>query len=92
MLKTVRPEEVGLSSANILKYLKMLDARGLAMHSVLIARGDEICTECYWEPFEKDTLHPVQTHSVSMCDDGDNVFDFHRFHNLSKRTGFALAM
>lgn len=65
MLKTVRPEEVGISSANVLKYLKMLDDRGLAMHSVLIARGDKLCAECYWAPFDKDTQHRMYSTTKS---------------------------
>lgn len=65
MLKTVRPEDVGISSANVLKYLKMLDDRGLATHSVLLARGDNLFTECYWEPFDQDTQHRMYSTTKS---------------------------
>lgn len=65
MLSNVLPEEVGISSENVLKFLKYLDARGIHMHSILLARGNKLFTECYWKPFDKDTKHRMYSTTKS---------------------------
>ena len=57
MFHSCRPEEVGISSENIKKYVELLEENRLSTHNVLIARGDKICFEKYWAPFHRDYLH-----------------------------------
>ncbi len=59
------PESVGISSKQILKYLKMINFHELSSHSVLIARGDKIICEAYWKPFDKDTRHRMYSQTKS---------------------------
>lgn len=51
------PEECGLSSENIIKYIKKLEERELSNHSLIMARGDNIIFEGYWDPVDKNFLH-----------------------------------
>ncbi len=52
-----RPEEKGISSLELLRFLKKLDEKKIPMHSLLIARGDDPILNAYWAPFDRDTLH-----------------------------------
>ena len=54
MLKKVTPEQAGISSEAILAFLKRLDNSGLCTHSIIMARGNDIFTELYYEPFTAD--------------------------------------
>ncbi|MCQ2480282.1 MAG: serine hydrolase, partial [Clostridia bacterium] len=59
------PESVGISSRQILKYLKIINSRGLASHSVLIARGDKLICEAYWKPFDRSVKHRMYSQTKS---------------------------
>lgn len=65
MFKTVLPEDVGVSSKHVLKFLRLLNDRGLYMHSVILAKGNKIFTEAYWKPFQADTLHRMYSTTKS---------------------------
>ncbi|MBE5866970.1 MAG: serine hydrolase [Lachnospiraceae bacterium] len=60
------PEKVGISSGNIEKYLRILEQNKLATHSLILARGNQIFFEHYWEPFHKDFLHRMYSVSKSF--------------------------
>ncbi len=52
-----QPEECGISSLAIKKYIQMIEGFGLSTHALVIARGDSIVFERYFPPFDKDFLH-----------------------------------
>ncbi len=58
-----QPEEKGIKSGNIKKYIEVLEKAGLSTHNIIIARGNDIVYENYWAPFNKDFLH--RQYSVS---------------------------
>lgn len=63
-LKREIPENVGVPSAAIEKFIKALDTTPLVgLHSLMIARGDKIITEASWAPYTTKKWHV--THS--MC-------------------------
>ena len=66
MFEKVTPEEVGISSKSILKYLKKLEDAELSVHDVIILRHNKICFEKYWEPFSADFLHRMYSASKSF--------------------------
>lgn len=66
MFKKVTPEEAGISSKNVLKYLKVLESYGFSTHSVLMARGNDIFLEMYYKPFDKDFKHRMYSVSKSF--------------------------
>ena len=51
------PESRGISSRALLGFVRKLDKKKIPMHSLLIARGDDIVLNAYWSPFDNKTLH-----------------------------------
>lgn len=66
MFETITPEQSGISSANILEFMQSLDRYGLATHSMIMARGNQIFHECYYAPFHKDFKHRMYSVSKSF--------------------------
>ncbi|MBE7042720.1 MAG: serine hydrolase [Ruminococcaceae bacterium] len=66
MFTYAKPEEVGISSKNIKRYIEVLEKAGLSTHSVIIARHDKIVYENYWAPFHKDFLHRMYSVTKSF--------------------------
>ena len=66
MWEPIHPEDAGVSSANILKYVKTLEKNRLATHDVIIARGDKILYENYWKPFDENFKHRMYSVSKSF--------------------------
>ena len=60
------PERLGISSADVLRFVQQLDKYHLSTHSVILSRGDEVFAECYYAPFHKDFLHRMYSTSKSM--------------------------
>lgn len=52
-----KPEEEGLSSGSILKFIKRLKDRKVNVHSFLIARNGNILSEGYYKPFDEYFMH-----------------------------------
>ena len=65
MFKNTTPEKIGIKSENVLRYLKKLNERGLFMHSVVMARGNRIFCEAYWNPFDEKSLHRMYSTTKS---------------------------
>lgn len=60
------PEQAGISSESIQKYIELLEKKRLASHSLIIAKGDSVVFEQYWKPFDKDFLHRMYSVSKSF--------------------------
>ena len=60
------PEAVGISSAKIKEYIDLLEENRLSTHSLIIARGDNIVFEKYWEPFDENFAHRMYSVSKSI--------------------------
>lgn len=65
-MKYVSPQSVGISPTNIDKYVKKIESTRLATHSIIMAKGDNIFFERYWEPFNKDFKHRMYSVSKSF--------------------------
>ncbi len=65
MFERITPESVGISSKNVRAYLDYLERRGLVMHSVLIAKGDNLLCEAYWKPFDAEFCHRMYSETKS---------------------------
>lgn len=59
------PENVGISSKNIEKFIRKLNEQGFAMHSVLMSVDGNICYEAYWKPYNEKSLQRMN--SASKC-------------------------
>jgi len=56
-MKYTTPEKIGIKSENIEKFIRVLEENNLAMHDIIIARGDSIGYEAYWKPFDESFAH-----------------------------------
>lgn len=65
MFRTITPEQAGISSADVERFIRTLNRRGLCTHSVLLLRGNDIFAEYYWHPFTKDTVHRMYSQTKS---------------------------
>ena len=66
MFNKITPEQAGISSRNILDFLRTLDQYGFSTHDVIMARGNDIFFECYYKPFDKDFKHRLYSSSKSF--------------------------
>ena len=58
-----KPEEAGVSSARIIKFIERLKERKTNLHSFMMVRKGEILTEAYYKPFDKDFMHRLYSSS-----------------------------
>ena len=63
---TATPESLGISSERIKAYIDVLESHGLSTHDIIIARGDKIAFEAYWQPFHRDFLHRMYSVTKSF--------------------------
>lgn len=66
MFKKITPEQAGISSETVIKFIKALEKRGAATHGLLFMRGDKIFTEAYWKPFHKEFQHRMYSQTKSF--------------------------
>lgn len=65
-LQYTSPENVGVSSTNIEAYIRLLEDNQFATHSLILARGNQIFYENYWEPFHRNFLHRMYSVTKSF--------------------------
>ena len=65
-MKYITPEQAGIKSENLEKYLEILEGERLATHNIIMAKGDSIFFGKYWAPFHKDFLHRMYSVSKSF--------------------------
>jgi len=72
------PEDVGISSKDILNLINEFQEAELYTHSLMIVKNGKIVTEAYWKPFDKDFRHRMYSVSKSfvagaiglLCEEG----------------------
>ena len=60
------PEQEGVSSVNIKKYIDILEEHQLSTHNMIMMRGENIFFEKYWEPFGPEFLHRMYSVTKSV--------------------------
>ena len=63
--ESTTPESIGVKSSQVLKLLRAYESSGLAMHSVLIARGNKLFCEAYFDPYTSADLHRMYSQTKS---------------------------
>lgn len=66
MLEKINPEAAGIRSGQLRKFFDVLSEYRVAMHSVILAKGDQIFEEAYWAPFDKKFLHRMYSETKSF--------------------------
>ena len=59
-------EKAGVPAKKIKEYLEYLEKNQLSTHNIIMAKGDDIFFEKYYEPFNKDFLHRMYSVSKSF--------------------------
>ena len=65
MFSAITPEAAGVSSRRVHDYIDYLERRGIVMHSLLLAKGNDLFCEAYWDPFHKDYNHRMYSETKS---------------------------
>ena len=60
------PEKFGISSRLFEKVLRELDEKEVPIHSLLVARGDNIIFDAYWSPFTRESRHRMNSVTKSF--------------------------
>ncbi|MBQ7337516.1 MAG: serine hydrolase [Clostridia bacterium] len=65
MFEKITPEQAGISSFHLVEFFRSLARSGLAMHSVLMMKGEQLLAEYYWAPFHRDFCHRMYSQTKS---------------------------
>lgn len=65
-IKKGLPEEAGIPSSSIIRFLERLNQYQIPMHSIHIMRHDLLIAEGYYYPYEKNMLHRMFSISKSL--------------------------
>lgn len=60
-LTCVVPETMGISSSDILEFIKTLEDSGTEMHGMMILRHGNVVAKGWWEPFSASMVHGSQS-------------------------------
>ena len=66
MFEKITPEQAGVSSNAVAKYISLMERRGIALHSVLMLKDGKLFCEAYWKPFDKDFCHRMYSQTKSF--------------------------
>jgi len=66
MFNKISPEKAGIPSRNILDFINTLNSYSINTHSIIMAIGNNIIAETYYNPYNKDTLHRMYSVSKSF--------------------------
>ena len=65
-MKYATPESRGIPTEAIKRFIDHLNGSNLSTHNVIIARGDDIVFEKYWQPFNSEFLHRMYSVTKSF--------------------------
>ena len=66
MFSKISPEKAGIPSKSIANFINTLNSYNINTHSIIMAKGNNIIAESYYEPFGKDILHRMYSVSKSF--------------------------
>ncbi len=66
MFSKITPEQAGISSDDVLDFFKTMDDYGFSTHSIIMAKDNNIFCECYFKPYNKNSLNRVYSVTKSF--------------------------
>ena len=66
MFTLTTPENVGIASESVIRFIEKLEKRGARTHGILMMRNGKIFAEGYWKPFHKDFCHRMYSQTKSI--------------------------
>ena len=67
MFEKITPEQAGISSACVEKFISKIESRGAIMHSLLLVRHGKVFAEHYWAPFNENSLQRMYSQTKSYA-------------------------
>ena len=65
MFEKITPEQAGVDSRAVAKYISVIQKYGAVPHSVLMMRGSSLFAEYYWAPFHRESLQRMYSETKS---------------------------
>ena len=65
-LPTSSPEQLGIPSDAIARFIERVQEKRLCMHSVMVLRHGAVAAEAYWKPYRADSLNRLYSCSKSF--------------------------
>ena len=62
----VKPSECNIDYHNLINYAKRLENQDIPMNSLIIMRGNNICMESYYKPYDNNSLHRMFSMTKSL--------------------------
>ena len=66
MFEKITPEQAGISSNQVTKFVNAIKSRQLVMHGFLMMKDGKIFAEEYWKPFHQDFCHRMYSQTKSF--------------------------
>lgn len=66
MFNFISPEKAGIPSQKVMDFIKRAEDYGMNLHSLIMARGDDIFAEAYFSPIDANFLHRMYSVSESF--------------------------
>lgn len=60
------PEQMGMTTSSILSFIKAVESEQLELHSLMIVKNDHVITEGWWEPYQAEDQHQLNSLSKSF--------------------------
>lgn len=60
------PEEVGIPSSAVMKFLDQVDRTGIELHSIMMLRHGKVFAEGWWRPFAPELKHSMFSFTKSL--------------------------
>ena len=57
VLERVTPESVGIHAEGVLKFLDLIEQRGVELHGMMLLRHGKVCAEGWWKPYNPQSPH-----------------------------------
>ena len=68
------PEEVGVSSKEIARFMQYIKDGNIRFHSFMVIRHGKVAAECYFAPYNADTSHQMYSVSKSVTSENSGAF------------------
>ena len=72
---TATPEQMGVTSESLIRFLKKLEDIDIPMHSAIVMRHDKIIMETYYKPYDRNTLHRMFSITKSLVSLGIGLLE-----------------
>ena len=85
LFKYAAPSECNIDYHNLMNFARRLEEQDIPMHSITVMRGNKICMEAYYAPYDKKTLHRMFSMTKTLvslgigklCEEGKLSLDDH---------------